>query len=352
MTVPFILAQGDPFEVGCQHGLARSAQLREFLADDLARIGKLAPAPVTLGELEPVLGEYADAIAAATPALSAEIAGLAKGAGISPAQAVLLQTRRELIGYQKIPVPAGGDCTTYASLSAGPDGGPVLAQTVDLNGNLDDQLAVLDVQLSGSPRRSLVLSFGGLLGYLGLNSDGLAIGLNLVLGGDWRPGLPPYLAIRHLLDSAGNVKDALTILAELPLASSRSLTLCDPVSVACVEILGGQIRLTGTGPAVAHANHFLHADFTAADELNVFARNSSQRRLLACETGLAGLGQAGVQEHFALLSGPPICVEDTGDIRRERTVAAVVMLPDRGELHVRPGNPAKSGTCVFRIDRS
>jgi hypothetical protein len=352
MTVPFIRADGTPFELGRQHGAARSAGLRAFLADDVARISRLAPAPVTPGELEPVLREYAAAIAAATPALSQEIEGLAEGAGIPVAEAVLLQSRRELIGYQKIPVPARGDCTTYASLTAGPGGTPVLAQTVDLNGNLDDQLAVLDLRVSGSPRRSLVLSFGGLLGYLGLNSDGLAIGLNLVLGGDWHPGLPPYLAIRHLLDTASNVKDALTILADLPLASSRSLTLCDPTTVASVEILGSEIRVTGTGPTVTHTNHYLCQDFAPRDELNVFARNSSVRRLRACEEGLAQFASASVEEHFALLSGPVICVGDTGDIRRERTVAAVVMLPHLGELHVRPGNPAVSRTHAFRIERS
>jgi isopenicillin-N N-acyltransferase-like protein len=348
-TVPFVRLRGNPFEVGWQHGAARRDALRAFIDDDLCRISKLAPAPVTLAKLRPVLADYAAAIAAATPALSAEIAGLASGADIAPEEAVLLQARREIIGYQKI--PARGDCTTYASLSAGPSRSPVLAQTVDLNGNLDDQIAVLDVRLSGSSREALVLSFGGLLGYLGINSDGLAIGLNLVLGGTWHPGLPPYLAIRHLLDNAASVAEALEILSGLPLASSRSLTLCDPSAVACVEILGDELRVIATEQS-AHTNHYLHPDFVAADELNIFARNSSLLRLKACRTALEQANSgAGVEEHFGLLTQPTICVGDTGDIRRERTVAAVVMLPERGELHLRPGDPSRSRTQTFRIPR-
>ncbi|HEY1618933.1 MAG TPA: C45 family peptidase, partial [Streptosporangiaceae bacterium] len=296
------------------------------------------------------LAAYDAAIAAAAPALSAEIDGLAAGAGISRAEAVLLQVRREIIGYQRI--PASGDCTTYASLTAGPGGEPVLAQTVDLNGNLDDQLSVLDISLDGSPRRALLLSFGGLLGYLGINSDGLAIGLNLVLGGTWGPGLPPYLAIRHLLDQAGSVAQALAILEHLPLASSRSLTLCDPGTIACAEIIDRQVRLVTAADYVAHTNHFLHPDFTSRDELNIFARNSSALRLKAGAAGLAELtaaGGAGPEQHFTLLAQPPVCVADTGDIRREKTVAAVVLLPRRGELHVRPGDPSRSTTQVFRL---
>ena len=348
--VPLVHATGGSFDVGYQHGAVRAGALRAFIDDDLCRINRLAPAPVSVESLRPTLDAYRAAIAAATPRLSEEIDGLARGAGICAELAVLLQVRREIIGFQR--VPARGDCSTYASLSAGPDGGPVLAQTVDLNGDLDDQIAVLDVALSGSRRRALVLSFGGLLGYLGINSDGLAIGLNLVLGGEWRPGLPPYLAIRHLLDSAGCVADALDILRDLPLASSRSLTLCDPMSIVCVEILGDELRLVAAAQS-AHTNHFLHPDFTGCDALNVFARNSSLLRLKACEAGLASFAEsgrgAGVEEHFALLAQPEIRVAGTGDIRRERTVAAVVLLPDRGELHVRPGDPAGSRTQVFRL---
>jgi isopenicillin-N N-acyltransferase-like protein len=362
LEVPLISAAGEPFDVGYQHGVARAAALRAFIDDDLCRINRLAPEPVSVESLRPALAAYGSVIAAATPRLSEEIDGLARGAGLSRELAVLLQVRREIIGFQR--VPAHGDCTTYASLSAGPGGGPVLAQTVDLNGDLDDQIAVLDVALSGSalsgsalsgsPRRALVLSFGGLLGYLGVNSDGLAIGLNLVLGGTWRPGVPPYLAIRHLLDNAGCVADALTILRGLPLASSRSLTLCDPSTVACVEILDHEMRLVG-GTQPVHTNHFLDPDFAAADALNVFARNSSLARLRAGEAGLAGFGRAGdgasAEEHFALLAQPPVCVAGTGDIRREHTVAAVVLLPARGELHVRPGDPSRSGTQTFRLPR-
>lgn len=352
MTVPFIRASGGPFEIGYQHGTARAAALRAFLNDGLARISKLAPAPVSLPALRPVLAEYDARITAAAPRLSAEIDGLAAGAGISREEAVLLQVRREIIGYQQVPVPIRGDCTTYASLSAGPGGQPVLAQTVDLNGDLEDQIAVLDVGLSGSGRRALLLSFGGLLGYLGMNSDGLTIGLNLVLGGEWGPGLPPYLAIRYLLDNAGCVAEAVEILPDLPLASSRSLTLCDLTSTVCVELLGNAVRLVETAEHV-HTNHFLHPDFASHDQLNVFARNSSLLRLKAAATGLAAFAQAGmgaeVEEHFELLSQPAICVAGAGDIRRERTVAAVVLLPGRRELHLRPGDPSVSATQGFRL---
>lgn len=344
MSVPYIRAHGEPFEAGRLHGVARAEELHAFLDDGLTRLDRLLPAPVTLASLGPRLAAFSDEISAATPDLAEELRGLAQGADIGYEQALLLQLRREIMGYSRIPTM--GDCTTYARAGA------VLAQTVDLNGDLDDQIAVLDVARPGSGRRSLVLSFGGLLGYLGINSDGLAIGLNLVLGGEWRPGLPPYLAIRHLLDTAASVDDAVSILRGLRLASSRSLTLCDASKAAYVEILGDEIRVVEASEPV-HTNHFLHPDFLADDELNVFARNSSLLRLKACQSALVSLpAQACPEEHFGVLSAAPICVEDTGDVRRERTVAAVVMRPGLGELHVRPGDPSRSATQSFTLAAS
>ncbi|MGA6161433.1 C45 family autoproteolytic acyltransferase/hydolase [Amycolatopsis magusensis] len=339
MTVPFVRAHGDAFTRGQAHGAALAGGLRDFLGDRLARLNALSPAPLTLDALRPELARYAAAIDEQTPELGAELRGLAAGAGISVDEAVLLQVRRELLGYQKLPTM--GDCTTYARAGRN----PVLAQTVDLNGDLDDHLAVLDVR--AGPRRSLVLSFGGLLGYLGVNSDGLAVGLNLVLAGRWRHGLAPYLAIRHLLDTAGTVAEALEVLRGLRLASSRSLTLCDPDTTAWVEVAGDELRVVH-GQESVHTNHFLHPDLSAQDELTVFARNFSKLRLKTCQAGLDRLPvQASAEDHFALLSADPVRVAGTGDIRRERTVAAVVLRPGHGELHVRPGDPATSPTETF-----
>ncbi|MCO6734716.1 peptidase C45, partial [Streptomyces sp. EL9] len=86
------------------------------------------------------------------------------------------------------------------------------------------------------------------------------------------------------------------------------------------------------------------------DEINVFARRSSVKRLQACRTRLAALpANASAEDHFSVLSAPPLCVAANGDIRRERTVAAAVMFPSRGELHLRPGDPSRRPTQVFAL---
>ncbi|MFI9503895.1 C45 family autoproteolytic acyltransferase/hydolase [Nocardia sp. NPDC052566] len=338
IEVPLLDLAGPARARGLGHGHALAGRLRGFLGDSLARLGYLTDRPVDLGSAHAVIAAHRDAVVAALPDLADEVDGLGLGARISRDEAWLLQLRREILGYSRV---TAGDCTGYATAR----GAPVLAQTIDLNGNLDDQIAVLAV--SGPRHRSVLVSFAGLLGYLGVNDAGVAVGLNLVLGGTWGRGIPVYLAIRHLLDTAESVEHAVAILNDLTLSSSRAFLLCDADRTVCVETLGAERRVL-EGEELFHTNHFLHPDFEARDEMNVFARNSSRRRLESVRA--IGIPDADdIAGHHRVLSTAPICVPDNGDIRRERTVAAVILRPDLRELRLWPGDPSAANEHVFSI---
>lgn len=347
MSIAFVEASGSAREIGRIHGRALAGPLRAFLDDGLARLNHVVPQPISVADLRRPVAVFSEVIAASVPDLAEEIAGLAEGAGISEDEAWLLQLRREIMGCRK--VPSAGDCTTYAHIR--PGSGPVLAQTVDQNTNVDTHLSVLRITRTGTPRRTLVASFAGLLGYLGMNSDGLAIGLNLVTDGDWRAGVTPYMAIRHLLDTTGSVGEALEVLAGLPLSSSRALTLCDRERVVCAEVFKGVLRvLEPPSKESVHANHYLHEDFVPVDRQAAPERANSELRLKAAATALAALApNAGAEEHFAVLSQPPVCIPDHGNLRVEKTVAAVVLEPATGRLHLRPGDPSRSTTRQYTV---
>ncbi|WGS47617.1 C45 family peptidase (plasmid) [Burkholderia sp. JSH-S8] len=329
---------GSRREIGRQHGAALRDAIQGFLTDRIARLAPLVTA-ARLRELAPLVERHARVIERELPDLAEEVHGLAEGAGITLEDAYLLQLRRELTGFQRIPAAARGDCTTFARHA---NGQAVIAQTIDLNGDMASELSVLEISHGGSSTNGgargtdvALVSFTGLLGYLGINSHGVAIGLNLVLGGEWRPGIPGYLAIRHLLDTCASVDECVDTLRRLPLASSRSLTIADAQRVVTVEYVPDSLIVI-EGAEHAHTNHFLHPAFAADDALNPFARTSSQRRLDACRAGLAGLpADADAAACLALLGEPPIEVVPTGDIRRECTVASVAMFPARRALHVR-----------------
>jgi hypothetical protein len=321
---------GTRYEIGYQHGLGQQSEIRRFLNDHRARLELLmAPRP-SWAELAAAVERHAVVIEATLPAMADELRGLADGAEISLEEAYLLQLRRELVGYRKVGVR--GDCTTFGRLTAD---GAVLGQTIDLNGNMASELSAIEVVHQGNGRRVLLVSFTGLLGYLGLNDSGLAICLNLVLGGEWRAGIPGYMAIRQLLDEASTVQECIDLLGGMPLASSRALTIYDGSRLVSVEYILNEMAVL-EGDVLVHTNHFLHPRLVEYDELNPFAKTSSLRRLDACVAALDRLSaDAHADAYFEILDRPPVHVAPDGDVRRECTVAAVVMNPERGRMFVR-----------------
>lgn len=319
---------GNHYELGFQQGLTFSEQINFFLNDNVARLNSVFHKPVHFDDFLPQLTKYKDIIAAHLPSFSLELQGLAIGAGITFNQALFLQLRRELSGFMTMP---SGDCTSFA-VGVGLE--TTLAQTIDLNGNMRSELFLMQLNLNqlGRQRKITMVSFTGLLGYLGMNDRGLAIGLNLVLGGEWRPGIPGYMAIRHLLNSANTVDDALEILVTLPLGSSRSFTLCDTKRKVTVEYILNEHHLI-EGEKLIHANHFLHQQFRDRDQLNPLASVFSRQRHAACSSELASISNSiSPKQCLSILRKPPIYVCPRGDARREETVASVVMQPGTASM--------------------
>jgi len=331
VTRPELFVAGGPYEVGVQYGNAIAAELDRFLHDDLARINRLRDAPLSPAAVSKFVGESAFWIEKELPAVAEQIAGLAAGAGITYEQAMLLQMRRELIRQP-------GDCTSIAYADGG---GPLIAQNVDLVGNLSELALVLHVAGDDRSRPAIcMLTFVGLCAYLGINSHGLAVGINMVTSPGWRAGVPPYLLVAHIL-GCSSIEEAVDELARIRRASSRYLVLADDDEIAGVEMTVTDLR-TLREPVLAHANHFLHPDFQSVetkvgDELAC----SLDRRQRIAELAARGV------DPREILRDDSICVHNDGDERVIETVAGVVMTPRKRELQIAFGHPCQSEFHAF-----
>ena len=344
-----ITIAGSPFERGRAFGAAVATEVRAFLGDNLGRLNLLRQTPLSEVDAARVTQPYGAVLQSHLPALFEEVQGIADGAGIPVWQALLLQLRREL-GH--VPGQAS-DCTLFGV--SGENCESVLAQTIDLDGGLSDLGRVLRVLPAdaGEPRQMLY-TFCGLAGYLGLNDRGLAVGINMVLSDGWRPGISPYLLVRHLL-AQESIEACLAELGRLPRSSSRTLTLCDSRRCVSVEMTVDELR-TIEGDVLVHTNHYLHPGLQGFDRANVLSRRSSRARYRRISELVASESKARAAERaFGWLSdhdgggGLAICCHGTGDVRRSETVAAVVMRPSRGSLLVRRGAPCRSREQEYSI---
>jgi predicted choloylglycine hydrolase len=175
-----------------------------------------------------------------SPALWAEIRGLADGLGISMEKAVLC------FGNNGLRPPIGA-CS--AVMSSG-----VYGRNYDFKPrHYGARFAV--VQASGS--YASIGSSELLTGRLdGMNERGLVIGLHLVRMSPRYPGLSCVLIVRIILDQCASTAEAVAMLRRIPHAMHYNYSLLDADGVAAVvEAAPGSVAVR-TGAWLACTNHF------------------------------------------------------------------------------------------------
>ena len=346
-TAPAFALSGSPFDIGVQHGRAVGRQLRDFLADRCARIETLLGRAIDRHRVYGELSLHAAVIEEDLPEIAEEIRGLATGADVSYMDALLLQMRREIIGK----VRSNGECTTFA---AGADhGATIVAQNVDLNADLADLGYVLSVRpLSPNEPPYIIYTFGGLIGFAGLNAAQLAIGINYVESGGWRSGASPYLIVRHLLKFE-NIEQCIAELRRIRRSSSRCLVIADRTRAVAIELTVDDLRIL-EAPLIFHTNHYLHPELVARDCMNVFSRNASAQRLRRIRQLMSDwTHEWPTHKVFAALSdhslSPMGLCAHSDDIRREDTAASIVLRPAQGRLYARKGHPCNGITQSYEF---
>ena len=63
----------------------------------------------------------------------------------------------------------------------------------------------------------------------GVNEYGLAVGLTFIYPQDIIPGFNAGMLVRYLLEKCKTVKEAISFLKEVPIASNQTITLSDSI---------------------------------------------------------------------------------------------------------------------------
>ncbi|MEX2286851.1 MAG: C45 family peptidase [Planctomycetaceae bacterium] len=212
-SYPLYRAAGRPVELGRQHGEQAAEKIRGFL-DYLAGQLKLSHE-----SLRTRARRFVPLFETACPHLLEEIAGLADGAGVDFADALAVQLRGEL-------GQAGdGACTSFVIGRRGTaDGDILIGQTSDNPAALMDYAYVLDLKPASGPQM-LMWTFGGMIGYHGLNRWGVAHFANALGGGPaWKFALSHYPLKRMMLEKK-SLAEILALMHQVR-GSARTATTC------------------------------------------------------------------------------------------------------------------------------
>lgn len=204
-------------------------------------------------------------------ALFDEFLGIAEGAGVAPAEIVIVNhytDLRDLGPNTKIDAEPEDDCS---ALTLRPEGGAFLAQTWDMHGSAKPFVFMLGVpehEVDGQKvPGAWLLSITGCLGMAGLNAHGVGVTINNLKSTDAVVGLLWPALIRLVLrqDSA---QGGAAVIRNTPIGSGHHYLMVDAQDAVAMETSGRlkETVFSGTGPVYHHTNHCLD-DRVAAHSL-------------------------------------------------------------------------------------
>ena len=304
---------------------------------------------------------YRAAITAFDHAIMAEIEGIAEGAGVGPDEILALNVRTEVMFAAKArdasaTLPRVAECTSMALLPERTGSTTLLSQNWDWLVHSFDTVVIVECEREDAPNYVTVVE-AGLLAKFGMNSAGIAIGVNAMVstGDQGAADVPFHVLLRALLD-AQTPTAALETLQRAQRASSGNFLIVsgDDLAVDIEAEPGDYSRLYPLIPEAGlllHANHFLSPRFPGPDVGLLVMPDSIFRQQRAASL-LAGLmAPIAPGDLMGILSdhaGHPLglCCHPTAqehEMERGATIASVVMEPVTRRIWLAQGQPCAVG---------
>ncbi len=245
-----------------------------------------------------------------TPDLVTELRGIAIGAGQSFARMAVYNLMDEQWWYDAAPKAPPPGCSLIAQRVPG---GHVLAQNMDLPAHMEGSQVALRLGGQDMPE-TVMLSAAGMIGLTGVNSAGLAIGVNTLLMLEHAAdGLPVAFAVRHAL-GARDRATAQRRLAEVGHASGQHYAIATREGITSLECSArtcSALPIPDNG-RLLHTNHPLISsdiDPTALARLGATGfTKSSANRLSWLKTRQDGLTTAEEVRTLFNDADAPICM--------------------------------------------
>ncbi|WP_018347541.1 C45 family autoproteolytic acyltransferase/hydolase [Longispora albida] len=266
MSLPLIVANGTPAEIGASYGSQAATLIAGNLEDYRAKFRNLAG--LDSAEVTRAGEEFRETTRKFVPRTAETLDAIADAAGIAVGDIYALNARTELM-------LEGNKVTECTGLAVLPEhtasGHTLLGQNWDWYPTQAPYTILLATQ-DERGHEILTLAEAGMLAKAGLNSAGVGVCVNL-LGSDRDTrsgGVPYHVLIRALLDRPEGISAALTVTA-LPRSVSINMLIATGGphggTALDLELAPGAVgRLYPRDGLLSHANHF-SADLPLRDRV-------------------------------------------------------------------------------------
>jgi isopenicillin-N N-acyltransferase like protein len=339
---PLFRAAGSHRELGRQHGEQASDKIKSHVAKIAAESG------YSQVQLRDRALAFENLFKTYSPHLLEEIRGLAEGARIPMAEALAVNIRDPL----RLAAPPG--CTSFVIRRTGTLGHQMLAGK---NSDMDPSILRLGYMLHLKPLNKpevLMWTFGGMIGYHGMNSVGVAEFDNALFGAGppRRWGMPHYPAKRLMLE-CDHVDRIVRLYKTIPVAMNTNYVVCDGHgNMLDIEATtaGPEVLMDRGAGYLAHTNHFLSHNYPGrenfpADWKDSFPRLARMNSLIQVRFGSLEVGdfKKFLSDHVGYPTS--ICRHAGNSL----TVSSLIAEPAEGKMHVTFGNPCEARYVTYSM---
>lgn len=338
---------GTPKEMGFRYGEQAKEKIRAGIADYKELFAK------TSGDSWEEIARYAETFVPVsekyTPEVVEEIRGIAEGADVPFADAMVLNCRYEIT---KFPVPK--ECTSFALLGeATADGNPYVGQNWDYRAGILNNVVILHLERTDGVR-ILGLAEAGQVIRNGFSSKGIGLGTNnLQSVRDKKGNGVPVIFLRRVVLASSNFTEARDLIENTPrdVSCNFMLASAEGFAVDLEGYPGGADRIEPKDGIVTHANHF-EAD-PGKEALETSPRSMRLRELLAAKHGQIDVAHIKCclcdhENYPKALCRHPADV-DLPLARRSITVASVIYDLVGGVGHICAGPPCEGEYVTYKI---
>lgn len=344
-------AAGSPDQIGRAHGAAYADEIRRY-ADDRVRLvasGLWSGGPITEAEVLAIADSMVPAHIAFDSALQTEMEAMSDAAGISVPEAVIVggftdfvDTVRAELGSELPPELAEDDCTAVITPDDRSAGAGFLAQTWDMHDTATDHVLLLRLEPDDAPA-ARVFTTTGCLGQIGMNAEGLAIGINNLNGLDGRRGVAWTSVVRGML-KVTTADEALDVLLGADLAGAHNFLVLDRHGNGYnIEAMPSVRRVTKLEDTpLVHTNHTLDPDTTAVQATKAPPLLASSSLRLDTARALLADGDIDEERLFELTREPDAICQIAVEPFHIESSGAAVMRPKTGDFWACWGRPAEN----------
>lgn len=348
-----IKLSGTPYEMGYAHGSRFHDEIHMFTEErvrlscdadwtghNLSRAAVIALADACVAEHQ-----------AFAPDLMLELQGMADATGLSLAELVINNGFTDFIDVvynlgaeaeSAIAPPLVADnCTAFMAPPArSADGQAFLGQTWDMHASATPYVILIQGQPDDAPE-FLTFTITGCVGMIGMNSEGISVGINNLMSTDGQIGVTWPFVVRKILQQT-DLDAALECLTGAKLAGAHNYMLMDKQGRGYeVEAMSTSQHVQELADeTITHTNHCLiQQNLDVARERPIASKNSSENRLRRARELLANDAvtiddlMALTRDDVAICTRPkpPMHVESCG---------AAIMSPTSGDFWSVWGIPA------------